>query len=257
MSRIGLAVRLGLKEQARRPLLPVLVVVLPFFFITRAIASTEAIPRTITLTDGSAVTTTMREIHGANMAAITVAFLGGILGVFALRRQTLDADRRLVVAGLPVRDALLPRFLVLGIGSLVAVVVSLAVTALSFTPASWTMFALATLLIAVTYSCLGVIAGLALGPLAATYVILFLAMLDLGIAQNAMFGSGSPAGWAMALPGYGAGRVMTDGALGGGVISWGALAAAIAWVVGALVVTAALSRRRVAPRLQAVRRGVA
>ena len=37
-ARITTATRLGFREQARRPLLLVLVVVLPFFFITRAIA---------------------------------------------------------------------------------------------------------------------------------------------------------------------------------------------------------------------------
>jgi hypothetical protein len=248
MTRLGLGLRLGLAEQARRPLLPILVVVLPFIFITRAIASTEAIPRTITLSDGTPVMTTMREIHGASMAAITVAFLGGILGVFALRRQALDADRRLVVAGLPPREALLPRFLVLGTGAAVAVVVSLAVTALSFAPASWAMFSIAILFIAATYACLGVITGLALGPLAATYVILFLAMLDLGIAQNAMFGSGSPAGWAMALPGFGAGRLMTDAAFGSSAVPWAAVAAAAGWLVVTLLTTALVSVRRVTSR---------
>ena len=36
--RIATATRLGFREQARRPLLVVLLLVLPFFFITRAIA---------------------------------------------------------------------------------------------------------------------------------------------------------------------------------------------------------------------------
>ena len=38
-ARVITATRMGFREQARRPLLLVLLVVLPFFFITRAVAS--------------------------------------------------------------------------------------------------------------------------------------------------------------------------------------------------------------------------
>jgi ABC-2 type transport system permease protein len=96
--RIAIATRLGFREQARRPLLLVLLVVLPFFFITPASANTEAIPRQIGLPGGGTVLTTMREIHGATMAAITVAFLAGLCGAFVMR-SARQADRRLVVAG--------------------------------------------------------------------------------------------------------------------------------------------------------------
>jgi hypothetical protein len=50
--RVLTATRLGFREQARRPLLLVLLVVLPFFFITRAIARTEPTPRRIGLPGG-------------------------------------------------------------------------------------------------------------------------------------------------------------------------------------------------------------
>jgi hypothetical protein len=43
-ARVATATRLGFREQARRPLLPVLLVALPFFFNTRAIARTEPTP---------------------------------------------------------------------------------------------------------------------------------------------------------------------------------------------------------------------
>jgi len=83
--RLTTATALGFREQARRPLLIVLLVVLPFFFITRAIAATEEVPRSIGLPGGEHVMTTMRDIHGMLMAAITVAFLAGLCGVFAMR----------------------------------------------------------------------------------------------------------------------------------------------------------------------------
>ena len=46
-ARIAIATRLGFREQARRPLLIALLVVVPFVFITKAIASTQAIPRRV------------------------------------------------------------------------------------------------------------------------------------------------------------------------------------------------------------------
>jgi hypothetical protein len=78
VSRVAVATRLGFREQARRPLLLVLLVGLPFFFITRAIAQTEQLPRSIGLPGGGEVLTNMRDIHGADMAAITVGFLAGL-----------------------------------------------------------------------------------------------------------------------------------------------------------------------------------
>jgi len=85
VSRVATATRLGFREQARRPLLVVLLIGLPFFFITRAIAATERLPRTVLLPGNHEVISTMRDIHGADMAAITVAFLAGLVGVFVMQ----------------------------------------------------------------------------------------------------------------------------------------------------------------------------
>jgi len=59
-ARVTTATRLGFREQARRPLLLVLVVVLPFFFITRAIARSEPTPRRIGLPGAGDVLTVRR-----------------------------------------------------------------------------------------------------------------------------------------------------------------------------------------------------
>lgn len=241
MSRIAVATRLGIREQARRPLLLVLLVGLPFFFITRAIAQTERLPRTVALPGGGSVVTTMRDIHGADMAAITVAFLAGLIGVFVM--QSAHADRRLVVAGFRPREALTPRLLVLAAATLLVVAVSAAVTALSFTPEQWPAFIGANLLVGLTYAMLGALAGAAVGALGATYLILFAAMLDLGIAQNPMFGSGAPPDWAVVLPGYGPGRVIIDAAFTADFHAWGALAIGVAWtLLLAVAVVRVLSR---------------
>lgn len=229
-ARVATATRLGFREQARRPLLGVLLVVLPFFFITRAIAATEPEPRRIGLPGGDQVLTTMRDVHGAMMVAITVAFLAGLCGAFIMR-SAQSADRRLVVAGFRPIEALVPRLAVLAAATGVALVVSLAVTALSFGPASWAVFVVGTLLIGLTYAGIGALAGAALGQLGATYVVLFVAMLGMGILQNPMFGDGTPSGLAYFFPDYGATRIVVDGGFSAGFHAWGELALALGWLV--------------------------
>jgi hypothetical protein len=242
VSRTAVATRLGFREQTRRPLLLVLLVFLPFFFISRAIAQTEPLPRRIGLPGGGEVLTTMRDIHGADMAAITIAFLAGLVGVFVMQ-SARQADRRLVVAGFRPAEALAPRLLVLAAATLLVAVVSLAVTALSFTPQQWPAFIAGNLLVGLTYGLLGALAGAAVGRLGATYLILFGAMLDLGIVQNPMFGAGTPPGWGAALPGYGPARVIVDAAFSPEFHAWGALAIGVVWsVVLSIAVLGTLGR---------------
>ena len=228
-ARVQTATRLGFREQARRPLLLVLFVVLPFFFITRASVATEPDPRRIGLPGGGDVLTTMRDIHGAMMVAITVAFLAGLCGAFIMR-SAQSADRRLVVAGFRPIEALAPRLAVLAAATVLGLAVSLAVTALSFGPDSWLVFILGNLLIGLTYACIGALAGAALGPLGATYLVLFIAMLGMGILQNPMFGDGTPGGLAFAFPDFGASRVVIDGAFSNAFHAWEELALAAGWL---------------------------
>jgi hypothetical protein len=241
-ARVATATRLGVREQFRRPLLLVLLVALPFFFITRAIARTEPTPRRIGLPGGTEVLTTMRELHGASMATITIAFLAALCGVFVLR-SAQRADRRLVVAGFRPVEAVAPRLVVLAGATGLALAVSLAVTALSFTPQSWPAFVAGNLLVGLTYAALGALAGVALGQLGATYLVLFGAMLGTGILQNPMFGDGTPGGVAYAFPDYGAGRVVIDGAFSPEFHAWTELALALGWLAAlALAVTLTLRR---------------
>lgn len=240
-ARVLTATRLGFREQARRPLLLMLLLVIPFFFITRAIARTEPAPRLIGLPGGGDLLTTMKEIHGASMVTITVAFLAALCGAFIMR-SAQSADRRLVVAGFRPVEAILPRLIVLATATGTVLSVSLAVTALSFTPTSWPAFIAGNLLVGLTYACIGALAGALLGQLGATYLVLFLAMLGIGILQNPMFGDGRPGGLACVFPDYGAGRVVIDGAFSPGFHAWGELLLALGWLtVLGLAVTWKLS----------------
>ena len=160
-----------------------------------------------------------------------------------LVRSAQSADRRLVFAGFRPIEAVLPRLLVLASATGLVLVVSLAVTALSFTPASWPAFIVGNLLVGLTYGCVGALAGAALGQLGATYLVLFTAMLGIGILQNPMFGDGTPGGLAYAFPDYGAGRVIIDGAFAGGFHAWGELALALGWLALLAVAVAWVLRR--------------
>lgn len=207
VDRTWAATRLWLRDLRRRPLLLILLVVTPVFFITRAIAATQPIPREVGLPGGGAALSTMRDIHGATMAAITVAFLSGLVGVFIMQAAK-QADRRLVLAGFRGLEAVASRFVVLLTATGIITAVSLFVTVRDFEPRSFVGFAVGTTLVAVTYAAIGALAGSLLGRVGATYFVLFLAMTDLGIAQNPMFGTGRPPGWALALPGYPGMRVV-------------------------------------------------
>ncbi len=145
----------------------------------------------MTLPGNETLVLTMRQVHGASMVAITIAFLAGLCGLFVMQ-SAREADRRLVVAGLRPMETIAARFAVLAAATGLVVVVSLTVTALSFTPQRWLGFIVANLLIGLIYACIGALAGAGLGRLGATYFMFFLPMVDLGIAQNPMFGDGNP-----------------------------------------------------------------
>jgi hypothetical protein len=228
-----------MRDLRRRPLLLILLIVTPVFFITRAIAATEAIPRAVGLPGGGTALSTMRDIHGATMAAITVAFLSAIVGVFIMQAAG-QADRRLVLAGFRGVEAVASRLLVLLATTAIVTSVSLLVTAKDFTPQSWLGFAVGTAAIAVTYAGIGALAGALLGRIGATYLILFLSMIDLGVVQNPMFGTGRPPAWAVGLPGYPGMRVVIAASFAHhNTVPTVELIAAVAWA--ALVCTAVVA----------------
>lgn len=211
VARARAATIMGFREQMRRPLLLILLVAVPAYVVTRSIAITQATPRLIGLPGSTTVLTTMKALHGAVMAGTVIAFIAGLCGVFVMQ-SALAGDRRLVIAGFRPGETVLARLAVLTLDAALVVAVSLAFTTLYFGPASWARFAAAAALIGVIYGLLGALCGAVLDKLAATYLMLFVVMTDLGIVQNPMFGDGIPGRWAVLLPGYGPVRLMVDGA---------------------------------------------
>ena len=245
-ARLRTATVMALRDQWRRRLLVVLLVLVPAYVIARSIAITEATEREVTLPGGEVVVATMKEIHGAVMAGNVIAFTAGLVGVFTMHSALLG-DRRLVVAGFGPGEAIAARLIVVGASTAVVVTVSALVTAAYFEPGSWPTFLAGLTLIGLTYAALGAIAGSLLDKLAATYVMLFAALTDLGIVQNPMFGDGDATGWAQVLPGWASAQLMIGGAFSSGFDVF-ELLIALAWAAALAVAAISVLRGSVSRR---------
>lgn len=244
--RTRTATAMAFRDQGRRPLLLILLVVVPAYVITRSIAETLATPRTIGLPGDVWVTTTMRDLHGAGMGGIAVAFVAALVGVFVMQ-SALEGDRRLVVAGYRAGETIVPRLLVLAAAVALVVGVAAVTTAVSFTPANWTLFVAALVLTGLIYGAVGALAGAVLGKLAATYLMLFLVMTDLGVVQTPMFNA-TPGRFAVLLPGYGPSRLMYEGGFSATFHAAAALVISLAWVIALGVAVYIILRRAVGAR---------
>ena len=171
------------------------------------------------------------------MALIAVAFLAGLVGVFIMTAAR-EADARLVRAGFGATETVAARLGVLLLCTSVVVVVSMGVTARGFTPEHWGWFAFDTLLVGITLAGFGALASALFGRVGATYSLLFLAMVDIGIAHNPMFGNGTPPKWAKILPGYPGSRAVMDAALSrGSAVPIASILGTLAWLTAVLTVT--------------------
>jgi hypothetical protein len=162
------------------------------------------------------------------MGGLAIAFVAALVGVF-LVQSALQGDRRLVVAGFRPSETILPRLIVLGLGIALVVTVAAVTTAFNFSPASWPPLIAAMVLIGLTYGLVGALAGAILDKLAATYLILFLVMTDIGVVQTPMFNAPPDAAWL--LPSYGPSRVMYDGAFSDDFHASAELLLSLGWVV--------------------------
>jgi hypothetical protein len=227
-SRTATATAMAFRDQRRRPLVLILLVLFPAYVITKAVADTKATPRMIELPGGAWIATTMRSLHGPEMAKISVAFGAALAGLFVMH-SALQGDRRLVLAGYRAGEAVAARLVVLAAAIALVVAVSVGVSAAFFTPAQWAPFLAALVLAGLIYGELGALAGALLEKLPATYLILFLVMSDLGVVQSPMF-HGAPVGLAFLLPGYAPTQVMLSGAFGHSFTAGGQLLLAVGWL---------------------------
>ncbi len=247
LDRTLTATRMGLLDQVRRPLLIVMLVVIPIIFISWGARATPETPKPLTLPDDTQVLTDMRALMTVVDVPIAVAFLAGLVGVFVVN-SALESDRRLVVAGYSPVEAVVPRLVVLSIAVVVITVVSLVVMAFSFTPKSWGPFIVGTLIAGLIYAAIGALSGALMGRLGAVYFMFFLPNVDIGIAQDPIFFDGDPQGWATVLPGYGPTRMIVEASYSGDFAPAGALAPALAWLIVLWIAVVLLLRRAVSPQ---------
>ena len=214
LDQAGAALRAAWRDARRNPVLWVLFVVVPVVFVLGANAITPDSPITVLLREqGRRITQTdsLIDVHGATMAAIAVASLAALAGLFSVL-DSQDGDRRAALAGLRPGALLSARLVVLTLAAVTATGVALAATALVFDAARWPTFAAAILLIAITYGLIGALLAPIFGRVGGVFIAFLLPFLDLGIVQNPMLRP-EPSTWAKVLPGYGGSRVLLDGAL--------------------------------------------
>jgi len=238
------ALRAAWRELRRMPVMWVLVIGLPVAFISASIAVTPSDPTPVSLREGGRVVLSilsMTDVHGAIMVPITVGFLASLAGLFVVL-DSAEADRRLSLTSVRPGEILSVRMIVVAGASLLAALVSLLVTAIDFTPEQWGGFILATVLVALTYGAIGVLAGPIFGRLGGLYILLVLPFIDIGMAQNPMFDA-SPPEWGKYLPSHGAIRVLVDSAFTPSFDELGATLLAIAWLVGLTGLAAAAFHR--------------
>jgi hypothetical protein len=238
-ARTRTATVMAFRDQGRRPLVLILLVIIPLFLILWSVAITKATPHAIELPGGAWVTTTL---HGPEMAKIGVAFVAALVGVFVIQ-SALQGDPRLVLAGFRAREAVLARLTVLATATAVVVGISALVMALKFTPAAWPPVIAALVLTGLIYAAIGALAGALLDKLPATYLILFLAMTDYGVVQTPMFHP-KPVRFAFLLPGYAPTRVMFDGAYSHSFHAAGDLLLALAWTAALAITVYVVLRRK-------------
>jgi hypothetical protein len=170
----------------------------------------------------------MADVHGAAMVTITIGFLASLVGLFVIL-DSAQADRRLALTDYRPGEILTVRMTTIVIATLLATAVGLAVTAASFDAANWWLFAVANVIVGLTYATIGVIVGPVFGRLGGLYLLLLLPFIDIGLAQNVMFDVAPPA-WGRYLPAHGAMRVAMDAAFTPGFDEVGSLVLALAWL---------------------------
>lgn len=178
------------------------------------------------------------DTHPGLMAPIAVGALAALVGLFTVLGAR-SADRRLALAGFRPLSLVASRLAVVGLLAVVVTVTSLAVTAVFFTPGQWVAYALANLLVALTYALVGVLVGWVFGRVGGVLVAFLIPFLDLAIEQSPML---NPELTTLAhlLPGYGASRVLYDAALTSSFDETGSVLAAFGWLLAMAAVVAAL-----------------
>ncbi len=222
----------GVRQELRNRVLWLLLVAVPAVFVLMSAAITPARRVVLNILDGDrdrAFVVDLSRLHAGTMAPDGVAALAMLAGMFVVIASA-RADRRLLQAGMLRSAVRMARMATVALASVSATVASLLITVLVFDAANWTLYALANVLIALTFAALGVLLGPVTGRVAGVLLAFLIPFIDLGLGQSPMLRE-QPAGWAHVLPGYGGMRLMLDAALTPSFSDWPALTIALAWMI--------------------------
>ena len=231
------AVRFGLVDLGRNPVLLILLIVVPAVFILLAKATTPARDMMMSVNEDGASRNAsfwFPEVHAGTMTPIAIASLTALAGLFVVV-DAARGDRRLRLSGYRAGVVAAARLGVVAVAVLIICAATLAVTAIVFDAKQWFGYAAANVALAATYALVGVVIGPLFGRVAGVLIAFLVPFLDLGIAQSPMLRP-SPEPWARVLPGYGWVRVLFDTGLTAHFDEIGPLLAGLAWLVGLTVV---------------------
>lgn len=246
--QLAATLRVGLHDWGRNRLLWALLVAIPAMFTLMTRVITPASSLRIVLTgDGRRLVevVNLSSFHPANMAAIAVAMLATLAGMFVILDSSAG-DRRLVLAGLRLGTLLTARLVLVVLAALTTTIVTLGLTAVVSDIRLWVVYAGGMVLIALTYGLIGVVLAPLFGRVAGVFMAFLIPFLDIGLTQSPMLRSTPPV-WAQLLPGYGGSRVLVDGAVAPVFNQSGPLLLALVWVVVLTVVTVLLFRLATRP----------
>jgi hypothetical protein len=235
--QLATALRFGLVDLRRNPVLLVLLVIVPVLFVLLAEITTPARDLVLTVVEDGASRTVsfwFPEVHAGTMTPIAIASLAALAGMFVV----IDAaagDGRLRLAGYRAGVVVSARLGVVAVAVVVITAAAVAITATVFDAAQWAGYAGANLLLGMTYALVGVIIGPLFGRVAGVFIAFLVPFLDLGIAQSPMLRP-VPEQWANLLPGYGWTKVLTDTGLTAHFDQTGPLLAGLAWLGGGFIV---------------------
>jgi hypothetical protein len=238
------ALRFGLVDLFRNPVLLVLLVIVPTVFVLLSKATTPGRPIVVAVTENGVTSRQpfwFPDVHAGVMAPIAIGALAALVGLFVVV-DAAGGDRRLRLAGYRTGVVLTARLGVVAVAAVVITVATMAVTATVFDAKQWAGYAAANLLVAATYALIGVIVGPLVGKVAGVFVAFLIPFLDLGIMQSPMLRP-EPQEWARFLPGYGMTKVLFDTGLTAHFDETGPLLMGFAWLVGLLILAGLILSR--------------
>lgn len=237
--RFVTALRCGLVDLRRNPVLLVLLVIVPAVFVVMAKATTPARTLTLSVSEHGVARTGsfwFPEVHAGIMTPIAIAALSALAGLFVVV-DSARGDRRLRLAGYPAYLAVAARLGVVAVSVVVISTATLTVTATVFDARQWVGYIAANVGLGATYALVGVIIGPLFGRVAGVFIAFLIPFLDSGIAQSPMLRP-TPAPSAHLWPGYGWTRVIFDTALTADFDQYVPLLIGLAWLGGLSVIAA-------------------